>query len=381
MYKCRIIKIFFIFVFCFDNVLLQRHCYTPDQFAGTCIELSKCEPLSSLRKKTPYTHEDRMFLSLSVCGFVRSNPLVCCSEESNYPQKSLLKPQEINLEPATKSSNVLPEPAECASALEERIFGGMETKVDEFPFSALLLYTNLNTNSTDYEYNCGGSLISHRHVVTAAHCVSPRILLPRLWELKKVRLGEHNLMTLLDCGEGVTEEYICAPAAIDIDIEQQITHDDFNANRHNDIALLKLSKDVQYSKFIRPICLPHGLMLNTDKINFIVTGFGRTESGESSNVKLKTNVGGVNNDECQTTVMTQTRRPIVNTQLCALGIDGKDSCNGDSGNGLIYMNTQSSHVHWVLMGIVSFGSNPCSSDIPGVYTRVSEYTSWIMSKL
>jgi hypothetical protein len=132
-------------------------------------------------------------------------------------------------------------------------------------------------------------------------------------------------MTLLDCGEGVSEEHVCAPAAIDVDIEQTTIHDDFNANRHNDIALLRLARDVPYSKFVRPICLPHGLMLNTDNVNFIVTGFGRTESGESSNVKLKTNVGGVNNDECQTTIMSQTRKEIVGSQLCALGVEGKDS--------------------------------------------------------
>lgn len=44
------------------------------------------------------------------------------------------------------------------------------------------------------------------------------------------------------------------------------------------------------------------------------------------------------------------------------------SCSlGDSGNGLIYVNTLSSHAHWVILGITSFGPNPCGQDLPGSF--------------
>ena len=52
------------------------------------------------------------------------------------PKNSLLKITEF-----TGTQNALPEPSECSAAHEERIFGGEEAKIDEFPFSALLLYT------------------------------------------------------------------------------------------------------------------------------------------------------------------------------------------------------------------------------------------------
>jgi hypothetical protein len=39
-----------------------------------------------------------------------------------------------------RKNTQLPDVGECASAIEDRIFGGVETKVDEFPFSALLFY-------------------------------------------------------------------------------------------------------------------------------------------------------------------------------------------------------------------------------------------------
>jgi hypothetical protein len=147
-------------------------------------------------------------------------------------------------------------------------------------------------------------------------------LTPRKWTLKGVRLGEWNLQTNPDCGEGMREDNVCAPPVIDYGIEQLIIHDDFNQNNHNDIALLKLDKIVAFNKFVRPICLPMSQEFNTDNLNFIVTGFGKTESGLESHIKLKTDVSGFDNTNCQS---TYERREIIDSQLCAAGIDGKDS--------------------------------------------------------
>ena len=49
------------------------------------------------------------------------------------------------------------------------IIGGKETKVNEYPWAALLLLRSSRTNRTS---RCGGSLISNRHVLTAAQCLS-----------------------------------------------------------------------------------------------------------------------------------------------------------------------------------------------------------------
>lgn len=45
-----------------------------------------------------------------------------------------------------------------------RIVGGHETQVNEYPWMVMLV-----TPSTDFNF-CGGSLITSRHVLTAAHC-------------------------------------------------------------------------------------------------------------------------------------------------------------------------------------------------------------------
>lgn len=142
-----------------------------------------------------------------------------------------------------------------------------------------------------------------------------------------MRLGEYNLKTDPDCGEGVSDDYVCAPNAIDVGIEEQIVHENFNHNRHNDIALLKLSQYIEYSQFIKPICLPfNDFFKSTDNLNFIVTGFGKTENSDFSNIKLKTNVGAVKNDECQQMISTQDRsKTISKNQICAAGVETQDS--------------------------------------------------------
>ena len=68
------------------------------------------------------------------------------------------------------------------------------------------------------------------------------------------------------------------------------------------------------------------------------------------------------------------------TQLCAGGENGKDSCSGDSGGGLFSdMNEGTDKIErkWEVVGIVSFGGNRCGSGWPGVYTKVSHYSDWI----
>lgn len=65
------------------------------------------------------------------------------------------------------------------------------------------------------------------------------------------------------------------------------------------------------------------------------------------------------------------------TILCAgYASGGKDSCEGDSGGPLAVRDPTEGR--WTLAGIVSNGIKCAEPNLPGIYTRISEYDDWIV---
>lgn len=66
------------------------------------------------------------------------------------------------------------------------------------------------------------------------------------------------------------------------------------------------------------------------------------------------------------------------SHLCAGGVKGKDACKGDGGLPLIY----ETNGKYVAAGVVSFGAKNCGTpNVPGVYTNVYQYKTWISSNI
>lgn len=75
---------------------------------------------------------------------------------------------------------------------------------------------------------------------------------------------------------------------------------------------------------------------NYDNSKLTVTGFGRTENGTSSDVKLKLDIVGFNWNQCNQVYMKKASISLIANQLCAGGDKDKDSCSGDSGEYLFH---------------------------------------------
>lgn len=78
------------------------------------------------------------------------------------------------------------------------------------------------------------------------------------WNLDSVRLGEWRLSTEIDTEIDDTDTEHSSSSK-DYEISEKVPHQDYDPEspaQHHDIALLRLATRVQYSIYIKPICLP-----------------------------------------------------------------------------------------------------------------------------
>ncbi|XP_054083136.1 serine protease easter-like [Zeugodacus cucurbitae] len=336
-------------------------CETPNGAPGECMLIQKCTELYNTVVKPNLEDAEILFLRRSRCGEFGKSVLVCCPD------------------PPNNNRGELPLPPNCGnSSLAGRIFGGVSTDIDEFPWTALLIYTKANGEKG---FHCGGSLINDRYVLTAAHCVSKEAL-PANWRLSAVRLGEWNLDTPQDCQFDRNGNKLCSGSHIDFSIEEEICHPLYNdAAKKYDIALLRLQEKVNFNDFTSPICLPvntNSSVSNYEGVTMGIAGWGSTETSRNSVKKLKALIRGQNLERCK----AKYNIDIDNTQLCVGGEKGVDTCKGDSGGPLMLIQSYNGRESCLLIGITSFGPRVCGQEgFPGVYTRVDAFISWIQSTI
>ncbi|XP_059611722.1 brain-specific serine protease 4-like [Phlebotomus argentipes] len=237
-----------------------------------------------------------------------------------------------------------------------RIAGGFAADV-EYPWFALL------KRPQDMYGECGGTLITNHHVLTAAHCYSFNEY-ESYWKNEFViLLGVTNICDLNENTEKFNQDWV-------------IIHPEFHpenvftdTSTLNDIAVVKLAGT---SKKI-PICLPdlesqlphHGEILGM--------GYIKEDELNKPCELQKALVDMYDQKTCKTFRDIHYNPFHIKDDFLCTNSD-TDTCKGDSGGPLQCLNEENVYT---LYGITSLGVGCGKKNIPGIYTDVLYHVPWI----
>ena len=192
-----------------------------------------------------------------------------------------------------------------------RIVGGGPVAKNSIPWQVGLVFWGSARPS------CGGTLISSKHVLTAAHCYDGYINFD-------VVVGDHA--PLLPDGETIHK--VCRVAL-------HPKYDDF-PNIVYDFAVVTLKDPVTFNSKVAPACLADTSMKG-EKLagkKAVVSGWGRLEEwGSSPDVLHKVEMPVITNKKCNQEYSDVVNAEITSSMICAGDTtNGQiDACHGDSG--------------------------------------------------
>ncbi|XP_020808967.1 chymotrypsin BI [Drosophila serrata] len=261
------------------------------------------------------------------------------------------EPLVLNLETTPLMEKMLPEGAMAM----DRIFGGDVGNPHCFPYQVGMLLQRPKGL-----YWCGGSLISDKYVVTAAHCVD-------MAKRALVFLGANEIKNAKEKGQ----------VRLMVPSSNFHIYPTWNPKRlKDDIALVRLPHPVSFNERIHPIQLPkrHYEYRSFKNKLAIASGWGRYATGVHaiSNVLRYVQLQIIDGRTCKSNFPLSYR----GTNICTSGRNARSTCNGDSGGPLVLQRKYSKKR--VLVGITSFGSiYGCDRGYPAAFTKVASYLDWI----
>ncbi|XP_070501610.1 uncharacterized protein [Chironomus tepperi] len=261
----------------------------------------------------------------------------------------------------TKTQHEVTRTHQCGQPIKGtgNIIGGKNFTRGDFPWVAVL-------STSSGEYICGGTLVTSRKVVTAAHCIQEKDAeKPKLPREIIIQLGAYDLDRKIEVGR-------ISHAVQSINI-----HPDWNPFTQSydaDIAVLVLDPEVNFSEFIQPICL----VQDTSASSGVVVGYGLSEVNATEHEKIPKMIETPiqSNKDC-----FKNNRALAGISsgrtFCGGTGTGVGVCNGDSGSGLFVDDGTTYYLRGIVSSSLLNVNRECNVDNYSVFTDVTKYIDWI----
>jgi secreted trypsin-like serine protease len=350
-------------------------------------------------------------------NFQRNEPLPPFAPQQQYqPPVVQSQPQNVRKQPAYRVSAGVKDEQQCGilkPKVVSFIANGRNAQKLNWPWHVQI--TIAGNNRSESETFCGGTLISKRYVLTAAHCYD---------DLLKTKHARNTIMSFVGLenkrsknsavrlrAQNVYIHHMYVPAMSEYEARMKgVTPGPFH-----DLALIELAlqdQPVEILDQLVPICLPsdsYDMNLGT---TCKIMGHGFMNSDDEDNFVMPTNlqiadVSVESNQVCKDEVESQSIKSKINEgSICIKG--PIHPCVGDSGGPLLCTGKSSSEIFghmtdeesdedvsaasqvagknkkWYLMGVTSFAVSTDDNDRCGhfksaVFAKVSRYIQWINS--
>ena len=269
--------------------------------------------------------------------------------------------------------------AQTQASPQPRVVGGHDATISQYPWQAGVVFSPSKASGTAYDRQfCGGSLITSRIVMTAAHCV---------FDTDPDCFGFTTICIPNDPGgDGTTK---LDPSDVDVVLgrttlsntgegaEMGVSGTAYRSNYDPDYQGDGVPRfDVGYLVLSAPSAQPQIQIAGPDERDLWQAGDAVEVSGWGSTDKAGNNypdhlqaaaVNIVSDPECSSDYAPDFDEA---TMVCAAA-PGKDTCFGDSGGP---MQAPIGGGVYRLVGITGWGDGCAQAGKPGVYTRVADTT-------
>ncbi|XP_062345298.1 acrosin-like [Cinclus cinclus] len=241
-----------------------------------------------------------------------------------------------------------------------RVVGGADALPGAWPWMVSIQHPRIQ----DLRHLCGGTLISHQWVLTAAHCFDKVTDISMVY----VVIGATQLT---QPGYGVQVRHV----------KQVLIHPYYNPDDMSyDIAVMELDHPVQCSPYIQLACVADATLRVSELQNCWIAGWGSTaaRAQQSSDHLQEAKVQLIDVQLCNSSEWYAGK--IHTHNLCAGYPEGNiDTCQGDSGGPLMCQEKNSDY--WLVIGITSWGKGCARAKRPGVYTSTQYFYNWILYQM